>query len=105
MLKIDIVEGLYVRISPPVEDEPVPPAGYVALVCIYLFAGFFQWGWGPVSNALPSIGAFANGWEGLLDLRLRNPCKYTEGHNAHARLRHTTETPRECHVNDLLDRC
>lgn len=32
---------------------PVPPAGYFALVCIYLFAGFFQWGWGPVS-LLPS---------------------------------------------------
>lgn len=40
--------GLYVRIEPPVEDAPVPPAGYVALVCIYLFASFFQWGWGPV---------------------------------------------------------
>ncbi|KAI6854773.1 hypothetical protein D0864_06814 [Hortaea werneckii] len=40
--------GLYVRIEPPKEGIPVPPAGYVALVCIYLFAGFFQWGWGPV---------------------------------------------------------
>jgi sugar porter (SP) family MFS transporter len=30
--------GLYVRISPPVAGETVPPAGYVALVCIFLFA-------------------------------------------------------------------
>ncbi|KAF2703886.1 general substrate transporter [Pleomassaria siparia CBS 279.74] len=40
--------GLYVRISPPVSGQAVPPAGYFALVCIFLFAGFFQWGWGPV---------------------------------------------------------
>lgn len=40
--------GLYVRISPPVKGQAVPPAGYVALVCIFLFASFFQWGWGPV---------------------------------------------------------
>lgn len=30
--------GLYVRISPPVEDEPVPAQGYIALVCIFIFA-------------------------------------------------------------------
>lgn len=30
--------GLYVRISPPKEGEAVPPAGYFALVCIFLFA-------------------------------------------------------------------
>ncbi|KAL9621077.1 MAG: hypothetical protein Q9160_004462 [Pyrenula sp. 1 TL-2023] len=40
--------GLYVRISPPVKGAPVPPEGYVALVCIFLFAAFFQFGWGPV---------------------------------------------------------
>ncbi|KAF2110021.1 general substrate transporter [Lophiotrema nucula] len=40
--------GLYVRIDPPVAGADVPPAGYVALVCIFLFAGFFQFGWGPV---------------------------------------------------------
>ncbi|KAL4808519.1 general substrate transporter [Aspergillus unguis] len=40
--------GLYVRIAPPEEDAPVIPAGYVALVCIFLFAAFFQFGWGPV---------------------------------------------------------
>ncbi|EAA34662.1 general substrate transporter [Neurospora crassa] len=39
--------GLYVRISPPIDGQPVPPAGYVALVCIFLFAAFFQFGWGP----------------------------------------------------------
>lgn len=30
--------GLYVRIAPPEEGDPVPPAGYFALVCIFLFA-------------------------------------------------------------------
>ncbi|KAJ5625938.1 hypothetical protein N7510_002247 [Penicillium lagena] len=40
--------GLYVRIAPPVKGAPVIPAGYVALVCIFLFAAFFQFGWGPV---------------------------------------------------------
>jgi sugar porter (SP) family MFS transporter len=40
--------GLYVRISPPIAGHPVPPAGYFSLVCVFLFAGFFQWGWGPV---------------------------------------------------------
>jgi hypothetical protein len=41
--------GLFVRITPPQKDEPVTGPGYVALVCVYLFASFFQWGWGPVS--------------------------------------------------------
>ncbi|KAF2275848.1 general substrate transporter [Westerdykella ornata] len=40
--------GLYVRILPPNPNVPLPGAGYVALICIFLFAGFFQWGWGPV---------------------------------------------------------
>ncbi|EPS27630.1 hypothetical protein PDE_02574 [Penicillium oxalicum 114-2] len=40
--------GLYVRIAPPVQGSPVIPAGYFALVCIFLFAAFFQFGWGPV---------------------------------------------------------
>jgi len=39
--------GIYVRIAPPKQGEPVPPAGYVALICIFLFAAFFQFGWGP----------------------------------------------------------
>jgi hypothetical protein len=37
--------GLYVRIDPPVEGAPVPGAGYMALVCVYLYASFFQFGW------------------------------------------------------------
>lgn len=40
--------GLFVRIAPPQDGEPVIPAGYFALVCIFLFAAFFQFGWGPV---------------------------------------------------------
>ena len=40
--------GIYIRISPPIEGAPVPPVGYVALVCIFLFAVCFQFGWGPV---------------------------------------------------------
>jgi len=47
--------GLFVRIAPPQPGVPVSPAGYVALVCIYLFASFFQWGWGPVSIQFASI--------------------------------------------------
>ncbi|KAM0329471.1 hypothetical protein ACHAQA_004780 [Verticillium albo-atrum] len=39
--------GLYVRISPPEEGQDVPPQGYMALVAIFLFAAFFQFGWGP----------------------------------------------------------
>lgn len=39
--------GIYVRISPPIDGAPVPPAGYFALVCIFVFAAFFQFGWGP----------------------------------------------------------
>ncbi|KAJ8118032.1 hypothetical protein OPT61_g913 [Boeremia exigua] len=40
--------GLYMRFDPPKNDGNVPPAGYFALVCVFLFAGFFQFGWGPV---------------------------------------------------------
>lgn len=40
--------GLFVRISPPAADAAtIPPQGYVALVCVFLFAAFFQFGWGP----------------------------------------------------------
>ncbi|KAK4187924.1 putative permease [Podospora australis] len=39
--------GIYIRVAPPKEGQPVPPAGYFALVCIFLFAAFFQFGWGP----------------------------------------------------------
>lgn len=40
--------GFYVRFDPPLEGHAVPGAGYFALVCIFLFACFFQFGWGPV---------------------------------------------------------
>ncbi|UPX13637.1 uncharacterized protein EKO05_0004138 [Ascochyta rabiei] len=40
--------GLYMRFDPPVPGKAVPGAGYFALVCVFLFAGFFQFGWGPV---------------------------------------------------------
>jgi sugar porter (SP) family MFS transporter len=40
--------GVYIRVTPPVNGHPVPAAGYVGLVCIYLFAGIYQFGWGPV---------------------------------------------------------
>ncbi|KAI0169981.1 general substrate transporter [Hypoxylon sp. FL1284] len=39
--------GLYVRIWVPGSTPGVPPAGYFALVCVYVFAAFFQFGWGP----------------------------------------------------------
>lgn len=40
--------GFYVRFDPPVKGAAIPPAGYVALVAVYLFAAAFQFGWGPV---------------------------------------------------------
>jgi hypothetical protein len=40
--------GIYMRVDLPVVGDPVPPAGYFALVCVFLFALFFQFGWGPV---------------------------------------------------------
>jgi MFS family permease len=40
--------GFYVRFDPPDEKHPVPPAGYVALAMVYIFAVCFQLGWGPV---------------------------------------------------------
>jgi len=39
--------GIYVKVDPPVLGASIPPFGYVALVCIFLFAGFYQFGWGP----------------------------------------------------------
>lgn len=49
--------GFYVRFDPPVAGAAVPPAGYVALVAIYLFAAAFQLGElsSPLcSSSLPS---------------------------------------------------
>jgi hypothetical protein len=40
--------GIYVRVAQPQPGEDVDGAGYFALVCIFLFAIFFQFGWGPV---------------------------------------------------------
>lgn len=46
--------GFYVRFDPPkpiiagLPPPGIPPAGYVAIVMIFLFASFFQFGWGPV---------------------------------------------------------
>ncbi len=40
--------GFYVLLAPPAADAPIPPAGYVALVMVYIFAAAFQFGWGPV---------------------------------------------------------
>ena len=39
--------GFYVRFDPPSTKSAVPPAGYVALVAVYVFAVCFQLGWGP----------------------------------------------------------
>lgn len=47
--------GLYVRISPPSPDEPLPAQGYVAIVAIFLFAGFFQFGWGVSTTSSPPV--------------------------------------------------
>jgi len=41
------VIGFYVRFDPPVKGAAIPPVGYFALACIFLFAAFFQFGWGP----------------------------------------------------------
>ncbi|TDZ73152.1 putative quinate permease [Colletotrichum trifolii] len=41
------VVGIYGRVNPPVEGQPIPPFGYVAITCIFLWTVFFQFGWGP----------------------------------------------------------
>jgi hypothetical protein len=41
------VIGFYVRFDPPIKGATIPPVGYFALTCIFLFAAFFQFGWGP----------------------------------------------------------
>ncbi|CAM1510833.1 Fc.00g083460.m01.CDS01 [Cosmosporella sp. VM-42] len=40
--------GFYIRYDPPTEGSPPNPAGYVAIVAIYIFASVYQFGWGPV---------------------------------------------------------
>ncbi|KAI1431123.1 MFS sugar transporter-like protein [Xylaria sp. CBS 124048] len=39
--------AIYVRVAPPQDGQPVPVAGYFALAFIFVFAAFFQFGWGP----------------------------------------------------------
>ncbi|KAG5969063.1 hypothetical protein E4U58_001652 [Claviceps cyperi] len=46
--------GIYGRVQPPVEHHPVTAFGYVAITCIYLWAAFFQFGWGPACWILVS---------------------------------------------------
>ncbi|TVY14698.1 Quinate permease [Lachnellula arida] len=41
------VIAFYIRFEPPLKGHPIPPVGYFALTCIFLFAAFFQFGWGP----------------------------------------------------------
>ncbi|KAJ4299375.1 hypothetical protein N0V90_004620 [Kalmusia sp. IMI 367209] len=40
--------GFYIRFDPPIKDQPISAAGYIALVMIYIFAAVYQFGWGPV---------------------------------------------------------
>ncbi|CAK7233651.1 hypothetical protein SCUCBS95973_008666 [Sporothrix curviconia] len=50
--------GFYVRFDPPQAGGSISAAGYVALVCIYLFAAIFEFGWGPIAwvyiNEIPT---------------------------------------------------
>ncbi|KAH6696752.1 putative quinate permease [Leptodontidium sp. MPI-SDFR-AT-0119] len=46
--------GIYVRTNPPKAGAPISAFGYVSLVCIFLFAAIFQFGWGPVCWILVS---------------------------------------------------
>ncbi|KAF4935942.1 Quinate permease [Colletotrichum fructicola] len=41
--------GVFVAVAKPQDQDggQVTPAGYVALVCVFLFACMFQFGWGP----------------------------------------------------------
>ncbi|KFA81039.1 hypothetical protein S40288_00848, partial [Stachybotrys chartarum IBT 40288] len=39
--------GLYMRLDPPVEGQGLGATGYVAIAAIFLYAIFFQFGWGP----------------------------------------------------------
>ncbi|KAM5347162.1 hypothetical protein ACJ41O_010167 [Fusarium nematophilum] len=39
--------GIYGRVEPPVPGQSISAFGYVAIACIYLWAAFYQFGWGP----------------------------------------------------------
>jgi len=49
-----IIGAFVLHNGPPKEGAPIPAFGYVALVCIFLFACIFQFGWGPVCWILVS---------------------------------------------------
>lgn len=40
--------GIFIRVAQPTQGSEVSAAGYVALICVFLFACMFQFGWGPV---------------------------------------------------------
>ncbi|KAK4126316.1 putative sugar transporter protein [Parathielavia appendiculata] len=48
------IVGVYGKLEPPQAGKPISPFGYVAIVLIYLWAIFFQFGWGPVCWILVS---------------------------------------------------
>ncbi|EGS19442.1 putative sugar transporter protein [Thermochaetoides thermophila DSM 1495] len=48
------IVGAYGKTEPPQEGKPISAFGYVAIVLIYLWAVFFQFGWGPVCWILVS---------------------------------------------------
>lgn len=41
------IVGIYGRVQPPIEGNPITGFGIFAMACIYLWAVFFQFGWGP----------------------------------------------------------
>ncbi|KXX78528.1 Quinate permease [Madurella mycetomatis] len=48
------IVGAYGKTEPPVAGRPISGFGYFAIVLIYLWAVFFQFGWGPVCWILVS---------------------------------------------------
>lgn len=48
------IVGIYGRVEPPVEGRDITGFGIFAIACIYLWATFFQFGWGPVCWILVS---------------------------------------------------
>ena len=54
--------GFYVRFDPPNAKAAVPPAGYVALVMVYIFAICFQLGKSHHCHTFPLTANQAPGW-------------------------------------------
>ncbi|KAK0741501.1 putative sugar transporter protein [Schizothecium vesticola] len=48
------IVGIYGKVQPPQGGVPITAFGYVAIVLIYAWAVFFQFGWGPVCWILVS---------------------------------------------------